>query len=140
MRTLFLDCSMGAAGDMLAAALLELTSDREAALAELNAIGIPGVRFFAEPSVKCGIVGTHMRVTVHGEEEAEAEPEHAHPSSHVHEHEHEHDHGHDHDHEHDHGHDLGHEPEHGRAHHHRHTGIEEIRVRRIVPEVDSRMV
>ena len=117
MRTLFLDCSMGAAGDMLAAALLELTPDREAALAELNAIGVPGVRFFAEPSVKCGIVGTHMRVTVHGKEEAEPAQEHAHPSSHVHEHEHVHEHDHDH----------GHDPEHGRAHHHSHTGIEEIR-------------
>ena len=43
MRTIFFDLSMGAAGDMLCAALLELCPDRAAVIAELNAIGIPGV-------------------------------------------------------------------------------------------------
>ncbi len=41
MKTLYLDCGMGAAGDMLTAALLELLPDKDAAIAELNAIGIP---------------------------------------------------------------------------------------------------
>ena len=41
MKTLYLDCGMGAAGDMLTAALLELLPDRNAFLAELNNIGIP---------------------------------------------------------------------------------------------------
>ena len=36
MRTLYLDCGMGAAGDMLAAALLELLPDPDAFVAELN--------------------------------------------------------------------------------------------------------
>ena len=69
MKTLYLDCGMGAAGDMLTAALLELLPDREAFVEELNALAIPGVRFTAEKCEKCGITGTHMKVTVHGEEE-----------------------------------------------------------------------
>ena len=58
MKTLYIECAMGAAGDMLTAALLELMPDKEAALAKLNAMGIPGVVFEAKPSEKCGITGT----------------------------------------------------------------------------------
>ena len=70
MKTLYLDCAMGAAGDMLTAALLELLPEPDAFVEKLNALGIPGVTFTAEKSVKCGITGTHMRVRVHGEEES----------------------------------------------------------------------
>lgn len=90
MKTLYLDCSMGAAGDMLAAALLELLPDPDAFVAELNALAIPGVRFSREASVKCGITGTHLQVTVHGEEEC------AHDRHHAHDHHHDHAHGHHH--------------------------------------------
>ena len=69
MKILYLDCAMGAAGDMLAAALLELLDDPAAFVAELNVLGLPGVVYTAEPSTKCGIRGTHLRVTVHGAEE-----------------------------------------------------------------------
>ena len=79
MKTLYFDCGMGAAGDMLSAALLELFDDKQAALDELNALGIPGVEFKAEVSTKCGINGTHLSVTVNGEEEESAD---------VHDHEH----------------------------------------------------
>ena len=41
MRTLYLDCGMGAAGDMLTAALLELLPDPEGFVKELNALGSP---------------------------------------------------------------------------------------------------
>ena len=71
MRTLYLDCGMGAAGDMLTAALLELLPDKDAFVAELNGLGIPNVVFTAEKSTKCGITGTHMGVAIHGEEESE---------------------------------------------------------------------
>lgn len=53
MKTLYFDCGMGAAGDMLSAALLELFDDKQAVLDELNALGIPGVEFKAEVSTKC---------------------------------------------------------------------------------------
>ena len=95
MKTLYLDCSMGAAGDMLAAALLELLPDPDAFVAELNALAIPDVKFSRETSVKCGITGTHLQVTVHGEEEG-AHDHHIH--SHDHTHAHHHDHGHSHHH------------------------------------------
>ena len=138
MKTLYIECAMGAAGDMLTAALLELMPDKEAALAKLNAMGIPGVAFEAEPSEKCGITGTHMRVLIHGEEEESV------PCGHTHAHEdhHEHNHAHEHHHEHDHhahehmhevahchgsdAHDHAHHHEHD-AHHHAHHGMAEIR-------------
>ena len=90
MRTLYIDCGMGAAGDMLTAALLELLPDREAFLRKLNALGIPGVTVTAEPSTKCGIGGTHIRVSVHGEEETEHMHDHHHGHHHDHHHHHHH--------------------------------------------------
>ena len=71
MKTLYFDCAMGAAGDMLTAALLELFPNREDILTQLNALGIPHVRYVAENSTKCGISGTHIRVLVEDEEEGE---------------------------------------------------------------------
>ena len=118
MKTLYLDCGMGAAGDMLTAALLELTPDPDGWIGRLNALGIPGVEFRREKSVKCGITGTHVSVLVHGEEEGEA---HGHNHEHAHGHEHDHEHGHEHSHDHEHGH------EHGHDHGHFHRGMEEIR-------------
>ena len=72
MKILYLDCGMGAAGDMLTAALLELLPDPDSFIDKLNSIGIPGARFARESSIKCGITGTHMSVTVNGTEEDES--------------------------------------------------------------------
>ena len=120
MRTLYLDCGMGAAGDMLTAALLELLPDPDQFVKELNALGLPGVRFQAEPSVKCGITGTHMSVRIDGVEEGEADHHHDHDHEHHHDHDHDHEHHHGHDHEHHHGHDH----DHGHSHHH--SGLHDI--------------
>ena len=69
MKTLYLDCSMGCAGDMLTAALVELFPDPVKMLAELNGLGIPSVKFIRQKSIKCGIAGTHIRVFIDDEEE-----------------------------------------------------------------------
>ena len=95
MKTLYLDCGMGAAGDMLTAALLELFDEPNKMVRELAKLQIPGVRFLAERTQKCGIYGTHMRVIVWDMEEDE--------HLHSHHHHHDHDHGHDHHHDHTHG-------------------------------------
>ena len=130
MKTLYLECNMGAAGDMLTAALLELHPDPQGFVERMNRLGLPGVVFAAQPAVKCGITGTQVSVTVGGEEEESHDvPLH----SHVHEtaqdeahpgHAHDHVHGHDHEHTHDHEHIHGHE--HGHGHHH-HAGMGDIR-------------
>lgn len=80
MKTLYLDCSMGAAGDMLTAALLELLDDPADFVAELNGLGLPGVEFTAVPGEKMGIHGTHMQVLVHGAEEDDHHHHHHHHS------------------------------------------------------------
>lgn len=87
MRTVFLDCSMGAAGDMLTAALLELTPDPDGYVEKLNSLGIPGVEYIKEKSEKCGILGTHISVKINGAEEGEEHPrEHGEHHSHHHGH------------------------------------------------------
>ncbi|NCC07728.1 MAG: nickel pincer cofactor biosynthesis protein LarC [Clostridia bacterium] len=82
MKTLYFECNMGAAGDMLTAALLELLPNKDEFVEKLNALGIHGIKYEAVKTEKCGITGTHMNVTYNGEAE------------HEHHHEHEHDHHH----------------------------------------------
>ena len=91
MKTLYLDCGMGAAGDMLTAALLELLPDPDAFVARLNGLGLPGVTYVREEAVKCGIRGTHVSVLVDGAEEDEH-----HHDEHQHHHDHEEHHHHHH--------------------------------------------
>lgn len=145
MKTLYIECNMGAAGDMLMAALLELLPDPDAFISKLNNIGLPGVRVEKEVSVKCGITGTHVSVYVGDSEEEshDISPGHVHEHSH---HEHSH-HGHSHhEHvhetgqdgyvyqEHTHNHDV-----HGHTHQeHSHANLEEIqRILRALPIPDK---
>ena len=106
MRTLYIECRMGAAGDMLMSALYELMDgeQKKEFLERMNGLGLPGVKITSRKSSTCGISGTHMEVTVYGEEE--------------HEHEHGHEHGHGEPHPGHHG--YGHEEMHGDhpGHHH----------------------
>ncbi|MCQ2585293.1 MAG: nickel pincer cofactor biosynthesis protein LarC [Treponema sp.] len=111
MRTLYIDCSMGAAGDMLTAALLELVENKNAFVEKLNSLGLEGVEYRLEKSEKCGITGSHMSVLVHGHEEDESMHEHHHHHDHE---EHEHEHCHEHHHEHG-------------GHHHEYNSMDGIR-------------
>jgi len=140
MKILYIECNMGAAGDMLMGALLELLPDKAVFLSKINGLGIPGVVVSAEDGEKMGVHGTHMHVLIDGEEEMPAEDVaddgtmlaetgHDHESSHHHDHHHDHDHadcqeGHHHDHEFVHSHEHEHEHEH--EHHHHHSGMDDI--------------
>ena len=92
MKTIYFDLQMGAAGDMLSAALFELLNDEQKKdfLHKINNAGIPGVEVAAEASVKCGITGTHFKVTIDGEEEEVHDSHHHHEHDHDHHHEHHH--------------------------------------------------
>lgn len=71
MKTLYLDLSMGAAGDMLAAALSGLLDDDEKLISELAGMNIPNVTFSLTPMMKCGIKCRHLSVRINGAEENE---------------------------------------------------------------------
>ena len=133
MKMLYLDCGMGAAGDMLAAALLELHDAPEQVLETLNRAFAGKAVLSLRKDSKCGISGSHLTVTIAGQVEGE-EPEHGHGSGHCHDEGHHHGHHHEHSHGQEHVHD--HEqadtaadgsPETHTHHHHPHTSISEVR-------------
>ena len=104
MKTLYIECNMGAAGDMLTAALLELLPEPDGFLAQMNAAGIPGMVMSRSEKVSCGLRGTHISVRIDGEEEISDDvPEDGHEHGHHH-HDHAHEHHHDHEHHHEHAH------------------------------------
>ncbi len=121
MRTLYLECNMGAAGDMLTAALLELHPSPDRILCKLNDLDLPNVRVTASSCTRSGICGTQVTVTVDGTVE---------DGAHHHKHAQEHDHSHCHAHDVTHCHEAHHEHHH--THHadetgtHHHTGMHEI--------------
>lgn len=91
MRSIYFDCGMGAAGDMLCGALLELHPDKQDFLNRLGNIGLDGVTISIEVMKKCGISCTHVMVCVNGVEE-ESRDVHAHHHEEHHEDVHAHSH------------------------------------------------
>ena len=99
MKRLHLDCGMGAAGDMLAAALYELLDDdrKQEFLNIMGSLVPDKVTVAVRPDAKCGILGSHFDVTVNGETEHSHDHHH---DDHIHEHTHSHSHEHTHSHVH----------------------------------------
>lgn len=120
MKTLYLDCSMGASGDMITSALLELLPNKEEFIKKLNSLGLPKIKVKVEKVNKCGIMGTQTLVTIDGKED---DCIHNHIDNedcelhHHHHHHHEHDDHHEHNHEHQ---------EHQHEHHHEHASMDKI--------------
>lgn len=116
MNTLYFECQMGAAGDMLTASLLSLFDDPQKMVDELNHLGIPDVKYTLENVENLGIRCLRVHVCVNGIEEA-CEDIHAH---------HHHDEPHDHPcHHHDcepHDHHCHHHDDETACHVHHHHG------------------
>lgn len=135
MKTLYLECKMGAAGDMLMSALYELLPDPASFLHIMNHLH-EGISVSMEKKDTCDIRGTHAVVDIGGEvENAEDLPcgcLHRHTELHVHAQEkaptaaHNHVHEQDHDHPHDHAQDHDHPHDH-ESHPHHHTTPADIR-------------
>jgi uncharacterized protein (TIGR00299 family) protein len=78
MKTLFIECNMGAAGDMLMSALSELLPEPEKFIDEMNNLRLPNVVLIREKTLKCGVFGTHISVKIKGFEEHSHHYEHSH--------------------------------------------------------------
>ena len=89
MKTLYLECNMGAAGDMLLSALYELLPDKVSFTDTMNGL-IPGVSVSTKKVKTCGIMGTCIDVLIGGvsEESVDISPGniHEHKEKHAHEH------------------------------------------------------
>jgi uncharacterized protein (TIGR00299 family) protein len=74
---LYLECAMGASGDMIMSALYELLPDQRVFREKMEGLGLPGVELEYSVVTKCGIAGTRITVKVSGVEEASGDA-HAH--------------------------------------------------------------
>ncbi len=82
---LYFECNMGAAGDMLAAALTDLFEDKTAVIDELNALSLPHTVVEYEKGESNSISASHIHIVIDGEEEK--------PDGEGHHHHHHHHHG-----------------------------------------------
>ncbi len=80
---LYLECNMGAAGDMLASALVGLFDERQKVIEELNSLSLPHTEILFEEKEQNGITGVHLNVVINGETET-PETHHAHHHHHSH--------------------------------------------------------
>lgn len=69
MKSLYLQCNMGIAGDMLMSALFGLVDNKKAVLDKINSIGFPYTEITFANEMQNGITGLVAKVNVDGEEE-----------------------------------------------------------------------
>ena len=148
MKTLYLECSSGISGDMIAGALLDLGADRGTLERALSGIKEDGVSVEIGRVIKNGIDCCDFDVILdeahenhdhdmeylfgHLNRDTGISGEEAH--AHVHEHEHSREHNHKHGNEHDHGHSHDHDGHHHHEHPHAHRNLEDIR--KIISSLD----
>ena len=97
MKTLYIQCNMGCAGDMLMSALSELLPNKDEFFKKLNEIGLTDVKYESKAVERCGITGTLTNVKIGGEIEESIDNDHHHEHHH-HNHNDEHKHSHHHEH------------------------------------------
>ena len=78
MKLLYIECNMGAAGDMLLSALYELLKDQKEFLLHMNSLDLGGVHFRAAAGGRANITGSHVEVA-----DGERPQERAHVHDHV---------------------------------------------------------
>lgn len=78
MKTLFIECNMGIAGDMLMAALWELVEDKSKTLDEIQSMGLPDTEIHFGEKITCGIHCMKARVAIGGVEEGSDHHHHHH--------------------------------------------------------------
>ena len=92
MKTLYIQCNMGCAGDMLMSALSELLPNKDEFFQKLNKIGLKDVKYESKAVERCGITGTLTDVKINGEIEKSTDNDHHHEHSHHHHDHHHHEH------------------------------------------------
>ena len=92
MKTLYIQCNMGCAGDMLMSALSELLPNKDEFLQKLNKIGLKDVKYESKAVERCGITGTLTDVKINGEIEKSTDNDHHYEHSHHHHDHHHHEH------------------------------------------------
>ena len=83
MKSLYIECRVGVAGDMLTASLLEHVN-KEEFVKKINSLNVPGVSFEVERIKKSSIEGNKVHVVINGTEEGLESKEHNHHSHHTH--------------------------------------------------------
>ncbi|NIK75129.1 hypothetical protein FHS15_000227 [Paenibacillus castaneae] len=120
MRTIYLDCISGIAGDMALSALVDLGADPDYIALHLSKLPIDPFTMEFVKVDRRGITAKWLKLDFdkgsHDHSHA-----HSHDHSHDHSHAHSHDHSHDHSHAHSHDHSHAHSHDHSHAHSHDHS-------------------